>query len=395
MDTSFSPGTGADSWIFTLAVQPDQKIMIGGAFYSYNGTLRNKIARLNSNGTIDISFNPGTGANSFIYPLVLLPNGKVLIGGNFTSYNGIPRNHLARLNSNGSLDTSFNSGLSLNDFIMSLAVQSDGKVLIGGEFTHYNGIPRSRVARLNINGSLDTSFNPGFGAGASGTATVYQIVIQQDGKFIIAGDFNSFNGVPRKHIARLNSNGTLDTTFNPLASANSSITTLFLQPDGKVVIGGNFTSFNGVPRNYIARLNTEGSLDTTFNPGTGTNWSTSKLSYQSDGKILVGGNFSSYNGTARNCLARIWGLNTTLGTTSAKVQSQTIRIYPNPVKDRITIETTEPFQYEWYSITGKRLHSANINEARTELETHDLVPGTYLLKIVTSKGVETRRIVKE
>jgi uncharacterized delta-60 repeat protein len=158
------------------------------------------IARLNADGSLDSSFNPGTGVwYGAVYSVALQPDGKVLIGGNFTSVNGTNRNRVARLNANGSLDSSFNPGTGVSGQVLSIALQSDGKVLIGGLFTSVNGTNRNNIARLNANGSLDGSFNPGTGA----NGPVGSIALQPDGKVFIGGDFTTVNGVVRPRVARL------------------------------------------------------------------------------------------------------------------------------------------------------------------------------------------------
>ena len=129
-------------------MQPDGKVLVAGSFSVVNGTNRQGIARLNANGSLDSSFNPGTGVNGTVYSVALQPDGKVLIGGEFTSVNGTNRSRFARLNVNGSLDSSFNPGTGPVKVIRSIALQSDGKVLIGGDFTTVNGVARLQVARL-------------------------------------------------------------------------------------------------------------------------------------------------------------------------------------------------------------------------------------------------------
>jgi uncharacterized delta-60 repeat protein len=140
---------GANYAVRALALQPDGKLLIGGDFTTYNGTPRNLIARLNADGSLDASFNPGSGANFEVHALALQSDGKVLIGGTFTSYNGTPRNRIARLNADGSLDASFNPGTGANSSVYALALQPDGKLLIGGAFTAYAFTPRTRLARLH------------------------------------------------------------------------------------------------------------------------------------------------------------------------------------------------------------------------------------------------------
>ncbi len=312
IDLSFDPGTGANSYIQALALQADGKVIIGGEFNVYNGTIIGRIARLNSNGSLDTSFDPGLGANGTIEALALQPDGKVIIGGAFTSYNGTARSRIARLNADGSLDTSFDPGTGTSSTVFAIAIQPDGKVLIGGIFITFNGVSRNFLARLNSNGSLDTSFDTGTGP----TSTVQSIALQADGKLIIGGSFSNYNGTGRARIARVNADGTLDTSFDPAAGASSTVFSIALQPDGKINVGGSFTTFNGISRNRIARLNADGSHDRTFDPGTGATTPSAPLSnmvrglvVQSDWKVLVGGDLTSYNGTGRNRITRIFGDN--------------------------------------------------------------------------------------
>jgi uncharacterized delta-60 repeat protein len=301
LDTTFNPGSGASSGVETIAIQSDGKIIIGGFFASVNGTSRSRIARLNSDGSLDTTFSQGSGANSDVWTTALQSDGKIIIGGNFTSVNGTSRNYIARLNSDGSLDTTFDPGSGANNIVFTTALLSDGKIIMGGNFTSVNGTSISRIARLNSDGSLDTTFDPGLGA-SSGVRTT---AIQTDGKIIIGGNFTSVNGTPRSRIARLNSDGSLDTTFSPGSGANSDVWTTAIQSDGKIIIGGGFTIVNDTSISRIARLNADGSLDTTFNPGSGANGSVWATAVQSDGKIIIGGNFTSVNGSSRSCIARL------------------------------------------------------------------------------------------
>ncbi|HEX6289423.1 MAG TPA: delta-60 repeat domain-containing protein [Herpetosiphonaceae bacterium] len=299
LDTSFNPGSGANSAVWALALQPDGKVLLGGDFWAINGTGRNGIARLNADGTLDTSFNPNPGVDSYVYALALQPDGKVLLGGMFTSVGGTARNSIARLNTDGTLDTSFNPGSGVDSYVHALALQPDGKVLLGGSFSSVGGTARTRIARLNADGSLDTSFNPG------ANSTVRTLALQPDGKVLLGGDFTSVGGTARTRIARLNADGTLDTSFNPGTGANSAVYALALQPDGKVLLGGIFSIVGGTARTRIARLNANGSLDTSFDPGTGANGTVHALALQPDGKVLLGGAFWAINGTARSRIARL------------------------------------------------------------------------------------------
>jgi uncharacterized delta-60 repeat protein len=301
LDTSFNVGTGANSTVLTTAIQSDGKIIIGGNFTSYSGSSINRLARLNTDGTLDTSFNVGTGANSTVLTTAIQSDGKIIIGGGFGSYSGSSINRIVRLNTDGTLDTSFNVGTGANSTVRTSTIQSDGKIIIGGFFTSYSGSSINRLARINTDGTLDTSFNVGAGA----NSTVFTTAIQSDGKIIIGGDFTSYSGSSINNIARLNTDGTLDTSFNVGTGASSLVQTIAVQSDGKIIIGGLFTSYSGSSINYIARLNTDGTLDTSFNVGTGASSLVQTIAVQSDGKIIIGGLFTSYSGSSINYIARL------------------------------------------------------------------------------------------
>lgn len=300
LDPSFiSPAANND--VKAITVQADGKILIGGFFTAYNGTAINRIARLNANGSLDTGFNPGTGTNSKVKDIVVQADGKILIGGGFTQFNGITRNFVARLNTDGSLDTGFNPGAVANGDVTNVALQANGKILIGGWFTQYNSTSRNRITRLNADGSLDTGFNPGFGANGD----VESMALQTDGKILIGGYFTQYNGTARNRIARLNTDGSLDMSFNPGSGTNDLVESIAVQSDGKILIGGYFTSYNSTARNRIARLSANGSLDASFDPGSGANDNLTSVAVQADSKILIGGFFTQYSGTARNRIARL------------------------------------------------------------------------------------------
>jgi len=337
LDSTFIVGTGANNSIFTTAIQSDGKIIIGGGFNSYNGTTINGIARLNTNGTLDSTFNiGGTGADNGIFTTAIQSDGKIIIGGDFSSYNGTTRNYIARLNSDGTLDSTFTVGTGTYNYVETTAIQSDGKIIIGGDFDTINGTAINRIARLNTNGTLDSTFTVGTGVNSS----VLTTAIQNDGEIIIGGNFTTFNGTVLNHITRLNTDGTLDGTFIIGTGANNQVMTTAIQSNGKIIIGGDFTVYNGTLTTYIARLNTEGTLDSTFTVGTGGNFYITTTAIQSDGKIIIGGEFYNYNGTTRSHIARLYGLtppclpNTLSGTiykgdTSATIDSGYVYLFRN------------------------------------------------------------------
>jgi uncharacterized delta-60 repeat protein len=313
-DTTFATGTAANSYVGAIAIQTDGKIVIVGSFTAFNGTVANRIVRLNTNGTIDTTFNTGTGASNFIIAIAVQTDGKIVIGGRFTAFNGTPANGIARLNTNGTIDTTFNTGTGSNDGVQTIAIQTDGKIILGGSFTAFNGTVANRIVRLNTNGTIDTTFNTGTGFSAvEFGAFASEIAIQTDGKIVVAGNFTTFNGAVANTIVRLNTNGTRDTTFATntglgFGDFGSYASAIAIQTDGKIILGGSFTDFNGTPANGIARLNTNGTIDT--NLGLGVNeefFGIFVIAIQTDGKIILGGSFTGFSGILANRIVRVGG----------------------------------------------------------------------------------------
>jgi uncharacterized delta-60 repeat protein len=427
IDNTFNPGTGCGNYcnsnVLTTAIQSDGKIIIGGCFQSYNGTPSKSIARLNADGTLDTTFNPPPVLQSgIVLCTAIQSNGKIIVGGNAFTGNGIS---VVRLNSDGSLDNSFNLAVGFSK-ISDIAIQTDGKIIIGG----YGFIA---ITRLNADGSLDTTFNPPL---TDTTTSLYTISLQNDGKIIIGGDF----GIPINHIARLNADGTLDSTFNPGGvGTNGTVYTTSIQSDGKIIIGGLLPSYNGTTIKHIARLNADGTLDSTFNTGSWPNNSvrdtaiqnngkiiiggegiigTTRLngdgsldttfnretfvntgigvfdiSLQNDGKIIIGGNFTSYKGTGRNGIARINGDN---ALETSFIEKNSILVYPNPVNNLLQIQT--PYNSTITSskvldISGKLIFEQNTSSNTIYTET--LSKGFYILEVFSCKDKFTSKFIKE
>ena len=298
---------GVNGVVYSIAVQPDDKSIVAGHFSTYNTVARNGIARANVDGSLDTYFNPGSGVavqqGDFISSAVLMPDGKVIIGGSFSSFNGIPRYRIARLNSNGSLDTSFSPGLGADATVWSVAVQSDGKVIIGGEFTSINGTNRSYVARLNDDGSLDTSFDPSLN---SPNGYVQSVAVAASGQTIIGGSFTALGDHSRNGVARLNENGTLDASFDPGTGVDGPVYVVALQGDGRVLAGGAFDHAGAYSRQNLVRFNSNGAVDLGFDTGSGVDDSVYSITLQADGAIYLGGVFTSINGTRRVGVARLF-----------------------------------------------------------------------------------------
>ena len=305
---------GANGYVYALADQTDDQILVGGNFTSFNGIVRNRVARLNTDGSIDTSFNPGAGADNLVYCLAEgFINGarKIYLGGAFSKLNGVSHPYLVRLNNNGTVDGGFAPGVGPNGPVYAVATYPAssffaGQVLVGGAFTNINNFAVGCVARLNADGSLDTNFDRTLNA----NGTVRAIAIQSDGRVLIGGDFTSVNGVALNHIARLNTDGTVDTNFTAAVGigANGTVNALALQADGRIVVGGQFTQMENVTRNHIARLLATGATDPTINFGNGANGAVAAVLLQpADQDLVIGGAFTKYNDQTANGIARIYG----------------------------------------------------------------------------------------
>jgi uncharacterized delta-60 repeat protein len=352
LDLSFDPGTGADSTVLVTYVQSDGKILLGGTFSTYNGQPCSRFARLNADGSLDNSFS-STGANYKVYSITqqqdgkilvggsftffngdsafkfirLLPNGetdtsfradrfisrvsevivqpdgKILVGGSFSSINELPYINLARLYSNGKLDTTFNTQNCMNGTVETMALQPDGKLLIAGSFTQYFGVQGYRIARVNTDGSADTTFNPGIGGAGS---TVEAIHLRPDGKIMLCGQFSFYNGTTVGHLVLTNSDGTIDFSYPHFPAANLPIYALAALPHGGYLFGGSFSTYQTNPAANIVSVRPDGGFNSQFNPGTGTDNEITALTIYKQTKVLVSGYFTTYNGTFRNRIARLY-----------------------------------------------------------------------------------------
>lgn len=301
VDAGFEPGIGANGPVRAFAVLPDGRALLGGSFTSYDGVARNSLARIQTGGALDAAFDPGAQLDGGVNALAVQADGRVILGGEFKNFGGVKRGGLARLNSDASLDLDFNPGSGANGRVHAIALQSDEKVIVSGEFTSINNFPRARVARLNRDGSVDESFNPGEGV----DGPVLALALRADGAVWIAGEFTRVQSVARKFVARLTASGALDASFDPGASANARVLTLAAQPDGKVWIGGDFTNYAGFSRAHFARLQTDGAMDDCFDAGTGADGSVRSIAANSAGNVLLGGEFQTVNGFRRPHVASL------------------------------------------------------------------------------------------
>jgi uncharacterized delta-60 repeat protein len=281
-----------------VVVQPDGKVLVGGLFNSVapNGgpsVARKNIARFHPDGSLDTAFDPN--ANSDIHAIALQPDGKILVGGYFTSIGGQFRNRLARLDPTNGLADAFNPGA--NEVVRAIARQTNGMILAGGDFSNIGGANRSRIARLDPVTGLADAFNPD----ANSFSSVYSLVVQGDGRILAGGTFTNLGGASRHRVARLDPATGLADSLNP--NVDGDVLSLAVQADGKIVVAGFFNNVGGQPRANIARVEPTNGLVDAFAPNANT--TVQKVVVQPDGKILAGGGFTSIGGQARGHLARL------------------------------------------------------------------------------------------
>ncbi len=286
----FQPGAGPNGNVNTVAPQPDGRVVIGGDFTMVDGTLFGHVARLNGDGTMDSSFNPGLGADRPVHAVRLQPDGKILVGGAFASFNSNSIARLARLNVDGSIDTNFITGFT-SGTVRAITLQTNGQILVGGDFG---------LTRLNADGSPDGAFR----TGAAPDGAVLALAVQSDGHILAGGSFNSFGGSSSPHLIRLNPDGTVDSSFSVGYGSDQQINAIAIQSSGRIVIGGVFSEWNAQPSPALARLNPNGSLDQTFGDGAGPSDVVNALDVYQD-QILVAGQFSQFAGNPAGYFLRL------------------------------------------------------------------------------------------
>lgn len=277
----------------SLAVQPDGKNLFSGSFTQAGGRLHERMARLNRDGTVDHEFN--CNVNSLVECIVVQRDGKIMIAGPFSTVNGVNRKGLARLHPDGTLDESFNANLTGS---ASRLVMTSGGYFIGGSFSKVGEIPRNGLALLLSDGQLDESFEASLGT----STIIYSLLVQPDGKLLAGGVFNLPSGTV-SYFSRFLPNGSLDTFFP--AVANNTVSAIASGGDGKLLIGGHFTSISGESRERIARLNADGTVDQTFSAANGANGAIACIAPQANGRILICGQFSRIGGQIRTAIARL------------------------------------------------------------------------------------------
>ncbi len=259
LDPNFNNGAGFDSVVVCMARQLDGEIVVGGSFTTLNGQSQPHIARIDSLGNPDGPTSFVTFTDNDVDAVLVQPDGEIIIGGDFTAVNNIAANHLARLDTSGFLEAgpSFNIGTGADGGVFCIALQADGRILIGGDFQTFNGIGPSGITRLNSDGTNDTNFLLSAGIGVKGEL-VNSIALQAEGSIIYAGQFTTVSGENHPGIARLSGvDGSVDSSFDTGSGTTAFITSVALQADGSVLVTGDFTSFNSVKRSGLVRLHND------------------------------------------------------------------------------------------------------------------------------------------
>ncbi len=266
---------------------PSGEIYVYGGFDAVGGVARNRLARLRSNGQIDPDFNPGTGPNNWVYAITVLRSGQLVIGGDFTAYNGTAVGHIARLNLNGTLDTTFATGSGFSQQVGFVAELPGNALFVGSAYNSYKGVVVAAGVRLTANGTLDTTF-------------VYPLSGRPDSLSLLAGNRLLLSGSLlsdlRPGVRVLEATGGVATSVTvPGIRYPARARLLAPLPGGKVFVAGNFTYANGTPAPYVMRLNADLTRDPTFPAGPGPGSQVTGGFVQPDGKILL----FTYNGTVR------------------------------------------------------------------------------------------------
>lgn len=275
LDPSFHRASFKGEYLGDMVMQGDGKILICGYFEKVDGERHNSIVRISTDGTVDASFSAQPAGA--VHAVAVLPDGNILLAGDFSNMNGAPARTVARVTSAGRPDSTFSAGRGGDLEARTLAVQRDGKILVAGSFTRFNGAPHPRLVRLNADGSVDPTFN------AKADKGPVQMIAQMDGNILVCGSFTRPNG-PRFGLTRLRPDGTTDRSFQP--PPLSAVAAMLLLPDGRLIVAANDDS--------LMRLNTDGSVDSTFQKVKTAEARPFTMALDHRGRIILGGTFTGY-----------------------------------------------------------------------------------------------------
>lgn len=296
IDTSFHAGSGFNSSVSQVKVQPDGKILVAGTFSAYKGQPVNPVIRLNPDGSIDNSFSIVTPVSDHVTSLELLTNGKILIA--FQNTN--PHiTYFRRLLANGAVDPLFQEGIVTSGYIGSSHSLDDGSIFISGAY-NYNTLATNGFLKLSADGVPDNPFNQTH----SCDQAITTFIPVNDSLIFVAGNFKKINNTDAPYYEMIKTTGEIDYSYEQGTGASNSVRTLE-KFGNQYFIGGDFSYYNGKPVHRMARINQDGSLDPTFHTGTGFNSTVKDIAFQADNKIVVVGDFTSYNGVQVDKIVRL------------------------------------------------------------------------------------------
>jgi len=318
-DVSFNSGTGffnenggipSSLVITSIEIDSNGDYYIGGEFNIYNGFTTRNILKILKTGEVDTSFNV---SNGFSYPfnpstvrsIKIQSDGKILVGGEFTQYKGVTVNRIVRLNTDGSIDNTFTSpSTNLNDGVYTIACDSSDNIYLGGAFSSYSGFSAQRIVKLKPNGSVDQSFN--LSSGFNNIVT--KIVVDSSDNLYVVGSFTTYSGVSENRIIKLLNNGQKDTSFDNTTGFNGNVNDIVIDSFGKLYIVGLFTQYKGANNTRIIKLNTDGTRDTTFATNRFSTNNASEMNtihIDASDNIYIGGRFTTYNLFFQNSIIKV------------------------------------------------------------------------------------------
>lgn len=432
-DPSVMPHLQDAGEVKDLAIQADGKLLIGGFFDEVNGSVANGLARLTPGGAPDASYMPNTAVGAAVYALALQPDGRLLVGGNFTTIGGSARVGLARLLATGAADPGFTSVTNPSPAVVQLlALQPDGQLLVAGA----NG---TGFQRVSATGQPDPSFQP------STTCFPATVLVQPDGRIVVGGTY--YVGSSSYPVVRLQADGSLDTGFLRTSAFGISPLTLALYPDGRLLVGGSFTSYgsatsagivrlrtNGTPDNTFsaalttsevrsiviqpnqriffgglldngaltagagtARLLADGTSDASYLPTQGPRYFVNKVAVQPDGRLVAAGSFSTVSGVPIVGITRLLDQNV-LAVYSAQ-PAVSFQAWPIPTHDNLHVQVesaAHPHTLTLLNVLGQVVLQQSIaqgSESELTLSVQHLPAGCYIVRVAYAQSVATRQIV--
>ena len=370
-------------YVKSIAVRPDGRLVVIGHFEKYNGVDANKIIGLKSDGSIDPDFYYGSGfsgpSGGGLPKIVMMQGDKIIVAGSISGYQGYQAHQLIRLNSNGDIDDSFiqseiDSYVVTEFEINSIYMYSNGDMLVGGRFDKYNGEQRENLVKIFADGTLDMNFHSGDFEGSTGS-NVYSITLDENGKIIVGGRFESFDGYSVHQMMRLNSNGTFDSGFSigtGPESPNSSeyVSVLTKQPNGKIIVGGRFNLFDGIYAGHITRL-----IPATGIQGRGINYFTSE---------------PAIDAQANNIVLQSIGVMT----------APLVNIYPNPSTGIFTLDMKgyegQTFELIIHNALGQLIHQTTLKpENAYQLDLTNFQNGNYFVRLQNNNTTINKIITKK